>query len=540
MKYIKLYEAFESQVITNTLKFLTKKIGQDTANYFSNDIKRLMNQYNIPISRIKEDDLQYLRTSKAIKVKSNEPVNNNYDIYCIKYWFSLEKGFLGKTATGNLTTPYVRLENDYSDKNKKFSEDQFNYIKDDLGITKGKLSSVLNYRDLKTGDDVLAIFGGYSNSTKVSVGKVFIDTQNYNTIFVYNNDRNDGVNVYGDQPTFAQDYQYTWRLGRDNENNGDIITDGDHFRLHLYIKDNRQLRYENKTIKSKHKANLADFNKPLNNSGYIIDWTIHNQNIIENAIEKSDFAIIVYMDKLLSLPSRNVIQSSRRDARKGAVALMSDYDIKQININNYTTKLVAKYGLHKDAEDFSKLNKVVNSIMCNKFIMFNLYLDKTMGSLNNLINQLYNLVNEDESDKEYYFNNVLSVFKNSRDRSTDINQLYKSNLNIIFTSGDENLITIIKRLLNLGEKINKYIESVDIENIHDIIMIKYKLKTIESFILDGKHKLSTPYNDVLNSFDESNKSMNRYVGYCDGATDEFVYSMERLDIIEKFVNSLLK
>ena len=40
MKYIKLYEAFESQVITNTLKFLTKKIGQDTANYFSNDIKR--------------------------------------------------------------------------------------------------------------------------------------------------------------------------------------------------------------------------------------------------------------------------------------------------------------------------------------------------------------------------------------------------------------------------------------------------------------------------------------------------------------------
>lgn len=91
MKYIKLYEAFESQVITNTLKFLTKKIGQDTANYFSNDIKRLMSQYNIPISRIKEDDLQYLRTSNAIKVKSNEIVNNNLNIYCIKYWFSLEQ-----------------------------------------------------------------------------------------------------------------------------------------------------------------------------------------------------------------------------------------------------------------------------------------------------------------------------------------------------------------------------------------------------------------------------------------------------------------
>jgi hypothetical protein len=134
MKYIKLYEAFESQVITNTLKFLTKKIGQKSATSFSDDIKRLMGIYNIPISRIKEDDLEYLRTSKAIKVKNNEPVNNNWDIYCIKYWFSVEQGFLGKTCTGNLTTPYVKIENDYSYKNKNFDKDQFIYIKNSLVI----------------------------------------------------------------------------------------------------------------------------------------------------------------------------------------------------------------------------------------------------------------------------------------------------------------------------------------------------------------------------------------------------------------------
>jgi hypothetical protein len=34
--------------------------------------------------------------------------------------------------------------------------------------------------------------------------------------------------------------------------------------------------------------------------------------------------------------------------------------------------------------------------------------------------------------------------------------------------------------------------------------------------------------------------MNRYVGYCDGATDEFAESMIRLNIIEKFVDGLLK
>ena len=129
MKYIKLYEAFESEAITNTIKFLTKKIGQKNTDSFFNDIKRLMTQYDIPISRIKENDLEYIRVSKAIKVKNNEPVNNNWNIYCIKYWFSIDQGFLGKTCTGNLTTPYVKIENDYSYKNKNFDEDQFNYIK---------------------------------------------------------------------------------------------------------------------------------------------------------------------------------------------------------------------------------------------------------------------------------------------------------------------------------------------------------------------------------------------------------------------------
>ena len=176
--------------------------------------------------------------------------------------------------------------------------------------------------------------------------------------------------------------------------------------------------------------------------------------------------------------------------------------------------------------------------MCNKFVMFNIYLDNTIGSLNNLNNQLYNLVNED--DKEYYFNNILSVFKNSRDRTANFSELYRTNYNLILNSGNENLITIIKRFISLGEKINNYIENIDIENIHDIIMIKYKLSAIQGFISDAKNKLATPYNDVIYSFDESSASMSRYIGYCDGATDEFEQSMIKLNIIEKFVNSLLK
>ena len=80
---------------------------------------------------------------------------------------------MGKTCTGNLTTPYVKIKNDYSYENKNFDEDQLYYIKNNLGINKGKLSSVLDYKSLKTGDDVLVLLGDNNNTNRIAIGKIF-------------------------------------------------------------------------------------------------------------------------------------------------------------------------------------------------------------------------------------------------------------------------------------------------------------------------------------------------------------------------------
>jgi len=531
MKYIKLYEAFESQVITNTLKFLTKKVGQNDADFFLSDIKSLMNDFDIPISRIKEDDLEYVRTKKAIDIKG-EPVDNEYDIYCIKYWFSIEEGFLGKTCTGNLTTPYIKLENNNSYKNENFNEKQFEFIKNRYGIKKGKLSSVLDYNSLKTGDDVFVVIGDSRNDNPI-IGKIFIDEVGY--LFVLNGSKSDGVGYSGSKPDFGSAFDYTWRLGTS------VATiDNDHYRLHLYTKDDKKIRQEVKFQKIKHKANLADFNKPFERNR-IQDWSLSNQHIIEDIIKKSDFAIIIYFDKLLSLPSVPSIKKSRVNARRGATALMTDNEIKNININNYTKKLVDKYKLNQNLEDFSKLNSLINNTMNNKFIMFNLYLGSSINGLTDISECLYKLiVSTTESDKEYYFQRVSTIFKNNRENSEYVGRKFKNNLNQVLESEDERLITLIKRFINIGENINRYIQSIDIENIHDIIMIRYKLTTIASFIQDYKHVLPYSYRDVINGFDSMSGILG-YIRYCiDESEEEFNKSMDKLDIIEKFVNSLLK
>lgn len=533
MKYIKLFEAFESQVITSTIKFLTKKIDQKTSNLFSDDIRRLMNDYNIPISKISEDDVKYYRSKKAVKIKNTKSIENDIDIYCIKYWFSLEKGFLGKTAVGNLRTPYVKLINNYHEKNKDFSEEQLDYIKNSLDINSGKLTSVLDYGNLKDGDYVLLTFGDRSSDElSISIGRIFNDISS-GGLYVYNDFRSDGVSP-DSSPSFSVDYEKTWRLGRNNSNGFDV--DGDHFKLHVYTKDNKPLRQETKKEeKHKHKPNLADYNKPLDD-GKISDWTMRNQNNIKDVIEESDFAIIVYLDRLLKLPSTNLINNVRKEARKGATALMSNDEIKRININNYTKGLVKKYGIDKYVEDFSKLNKLVDSIMGNKFIMFNIFVGN-LNAMDSIINSLYSLINEDY-DKEYYFNDLLSTFKNVRNQTKRYNLQYNKNLDLIYKSGDDNLITIVERTEKIGQDISNYINTIVIENIHDLIIIKHKILAIQSFIMDYKNRLPSCYRDIISNLETSN--IKAYIEYCDGVDDQFDDSMNKLDIMEKFVNSILK
>ena len=104
MKYLKLFEAFESSVLTNTIKFISKKVKDDDVNIFKNQLNSLMKNLDIPISKINENDIEYLPTKKALKIENDGPVKNETGVYCIKYWFSLEKGYLGRTGVGNLKT----------------------------------------------------------------------------------------------------------------------------------------------------------------------------------------------------------------------------------------------------------------------------------------------------------------------------------------------------------------------------------------------------------------------------------------------------
>ena len=537
MKYLKLFEAFESSVLTNTIKFISKKVKADDVNIFKDQLKLLMKNLDIPISKINENDIEYLTTRRALKVENDGAVKNETGVYCIKYWFSLEKGYLGRTGVGNLRTEYIKYSSDSNGRNRKFDDRQLNKIKNELDIKTGLLIPVTNYEDLSTGQDIIGIFDNDDNDTyHLSLGEIYRED---NRIFALNN-TSEGSAPDDSDDWYERGFEFAWSLG------STYSPGNDHRKLHLWINDDKPLRYkddEDVDVVDEEKNKLYGFNLPLEISNHkcvLKEWDRYNHSVIK-FIEDSNFAIIVYLDRILSEEKVSAKRVKRIESRKSATALMNNEEIKRENINRYINKLITKYGITAEKQDFSKISKMVNTLMCDKFILIRIYHDSSSTSvLRSLSASLYNIIDSPVSDKIHYFDRLVSFYKDKKRQSQNNIERYTNQLNIINDSGEEQVIKIINKLLEIGQKMNNYITDTNIENIEDLLGIAYKLKSVADVINDDRFMLTNrDYRDIIYSLDGGNTS--RYVNDCSTLDDEeFNKNFDKLLKIEKFIDSVLK
>ena len=154
MKYLKLFEAFESDAISKITKFVKKKIGRDSIDKFLSDLRTIKDKIDFPIDKISDNDVEYLSTKSAIKIdkKDRKVFDDNTSLYCLKFWFSLEKGYIGFSGVGD----YLK---EFGSSGKGFSKSDFDFIKGNLNIKTGSLRQIKGvgeYEALRTGDDVIA------------------------------------------------------------------------------------------------------------------------------------------------------------------------------------------------------------------------------------------------------------------------------------------------------------------------------------------------------------------------------------------------
>lgn len=452
MRYLKLFEGFEGSVISSVIGFLNKK-GITTGNLFLEKLKGICDEFDIPLSRITNDNLKYLPSSKAIKIKPEYKSNKFNNINCIKFWFSIDK-YLGYTGVG-----YIESSS------KSFFDNFLNNIKNRVGVTKGSIERVSSYRQLKNGDDiVLYIEGDVVFSKFYTFEGTCYAIQNRHSGSTPNDNN---WKLYG---------RYSWELS-------DITR---HKELSKYkpSDDPLQIKWEND----------YDFNLPIRYSS-LTTWD-NSFNSISNIekIDESLFCIILYLDGLESI-DRVSISNSRFDNKKTSLALISDKDIKNANIERYYGKILSSMTSNSDEDlnNTKNINRLLLSYVRSRYSIFSIINDdpsvSNLRSLSNCIKKVVINKGSEESIK-----NATRDLTNSIRTCDNIESGYMKSINSISSPEESSIssliIPTIELLLSIGDVIHDYCKHVKLDNLYDYTSVYLKINSLRSVFANDQYKLS--------------------------------------------------
>jgi len=557
MKYLKLYEGFESNRISAILSFLNNKIKSDNpTREFLKVLKKLSDKFDFPLSTLSDKEIQYLPVNKALSVGRGEEAMNPSGTYCIKYWFSLENGYLCSTGTGNKTMDYNKY-NSYNgammSNGEGLDQSHLAYLAREYKI--GGIITPARLGDLVTGDKVVMVCGEDFNGdpTYLTFGEIYADNRRDDDdpqYYFYQNDhegsdpsvtRNeiqipDRYNLYEGNAA----YQYAWSLGSP-ENESD-----DHLMLHKVILDEKPLRFKDDDLEKMNKTeeSVWDFNLPLDGTT-LEEWNQRKTSIFNKVNKEANFAIVLFLDDIII---KNVddttsdIISRRKSFKNNALALKKPEDIRKENVERYLTTLFTKLGIEKDKQEFKNLNSVVSSSIIGDYFIIALYNSSAyIDRLTDFISYLYRLMSE--NDNSYNFEKTYELFKTIKKRRLKQTTAYSKGIKIVKDTHNQNaerMSDIIDKVVKIGLNLSISVKTKDIETIEDLKSVQVRLSSLYELAQDDIFFLSRPVKDILTSLDADSSSLKLKMSRLRYSDEDYKKDIKKLDNLERIVKDFLR
>lgn len=538
MKYLMLFEAFEANALSKMMAFLAKKTDSNSKERFRDKLKTLITQLDIPIDKIKDTDIKYLNRAQALKLKSEKDSDS---IYCLKFWFSIDEGYLGFTGTSNVTmdfNEYISGKRNSEGKNSPFANRELNYIKNDLDIKTGSLEPVKNYENLQHGQLVIGIFSDdEDNLQRLGVAKIW---RNDNQLYAIQDVTSGGSPDNDINGVSWRDwgYDYSWSLDS-------VYSPGsDHCKLHIYTPSNEPLHLvgDKKEVEEVKVENPFNYNLPVNRHYSLTEWGDTSWSIDGyKSVEKADFAIVLMVDDIIKSVETKVgdVRKSREESKEGATSLMSDSEIKEANIKRYLLGLISKMGITLDTSNLQNLQKLVIKAVCDEFAFISIYKERPdFDNLNQITRDIYNMMSvKDESDKKYYLERAISYYQSLNSNSDDYRKNYIESLEIIKKSDSNQIKEFFDIAMRMGDKIKKYLLSQNIQSIEDLRMIIVKLKSIRTISRENEFNFSGFIKSILDEFHYKSDIEYYIREYGDRDISK---ELTRIKHLERYVDSLLR
>jgi hypothetical protein len=478
----------------------------------------LAKKYDFPLSTLSDKEIDYLPVNKALLIGKGEEAMNPSEIYAIKYWFSIEKGYLCQTGVGN--------------KEVKFGESELNSNHLDYLTREYNLTGLIvpcSFDSLQSGDNAVMVCSEYFNgrNTELVYGEIYYDEED-NNFYFFNNGNGDGSTP--DSGFMLDGYRYAWSLGAPGRENSD------HTMIHKIIVDNKPLRFNNDDIKEEPSESVWDFNLPLKNNPPIeLETWQGKYNETLKLAKEANFAIVLYLDDVLVKDiSKEEISKERKDIRKDALALMSNEDIKKANVKRYLEKLFYTLGIQKDKQELKNLNSVVKSTILGEYFLMLNYDSSFISRLTDFIRALYKLMSKE--DEEYYFSSLVDMFKKIKKRRLDQSTLYARNIKYIKSlkvDNSDKVDEVLKRVLKIGKSVSNYFNNKEVNSIEDLKSVQLQLRMILDLSQDDIFFLSGFMSNLLAVLDENASDVTRRIirTYSDEDYEKDLKKLEKLETI---------
>jgi hypothetical protein len=507
LNYIKLFEAFDSRVLSKTLGYISDK------DSFLNLIKKVVEPLDYPISKLNDDFFEYLGFNKALKkadILTDEPCEATSasefpdyavegesckggllkrkwgrtirsvvcpvckgtgvkpkkpgDIKMLKFWFNKEGKFITTTAVDGI----VR---DNKGDNKRLSDRLDNY-------TVGKSLTKSQIMNLPHGSYALLSING-----RDTISYIFKRYDDYVYAIQYHHAGGDPGG--SDWRSIAP---YSWQLGGDH-GGGKLLT----------LKEEGELVLD---------VNPYSWNVCVDYS--YIGLSINSKKSVEDNIKDAHFAIILDLSKLKKSEyvKRTKTRQDRSEFKKGAAALLSNEELKKQNISRYLDKISTNIDI---IDDVSNLPKLVKRMIGYKYVLFLVTGSSNIkDNLSNIISIYYDILSSDNKDynieriNDYVEASLRRGMKSMNRCSSNLSELNKMIKDEKYVKEKE----LVKFLIEISEMLYKKISDMEIENIEDLEILHQKLLSVRNIFTSSRYIMNKCSNFIesIVGNDDANRS----------------------------------
>ena len=494
LKYIKLFEAFDSIQIAKTLKFVKKS----DKSKFMDALESITQSIDAPLSALNDKNFQYLPYKKAIGIKASSDkvkcsacegegkinkawgsttrrtkcttcdgggaVDPKPKLKYFKFWFNSDGSFIGTTAIDGL---YHISKSDVKNFDKKdITEDMrtltVREIKTKYKIVNGETTMYV--------ENVATRHSG--TNRKSCLGKAFIDRDG--DFYVVNSSVDTHSmptgRKYRDYGNYAVDVM---RSAQDGRNDADSS-----FRIYL-------------TSETEEKEDMF-WNVPV--SFYGDGWNTKD-SMSKDFLKEAHFAIVFDFDSFAYGGTNwnpvSITKGDRSDARKGATALMSDEDIKNANIDRYV-KTLANVDL---GEGLTRLVNKIPKIFGGDFALYYIYGEKNFTKFKNMLNDVYSFMAAEDDETRSYYNNkirdrVLDTFSGCEELNQKIaKRLQLAKEDIAERDALVDVIKVINKLEEISKRINQKLLKGKIETVEDMEIMLMKAEGIKAALKSDRFEI---------------------------------------------------